>query len=353
VLKQNADDLGASGFDSRFGWGRVNAYRSVSAAAGTTAPAPPPAPPPPTSTTFTPIRVNAGGGAYTDAQGRAWKADTGYSGGTKWSTTLPVAKTATPALYQTLRYGAFSYQFTVPDGSYTVNLKFAEASQTAAGLRQFNVAINGATVLRNFDIVAATGGKLIAIDKSFPVSVTGGRIAIQFSNGAAKWPLVNAIEIVQGTSSGTTAAAPIRVNTGGGAYTDPGGGAWSIDKYFSGGSRWSTSSWISGTTAQELYRTVRYGSSFAYQIAVPNGNYRVTLRFAEVSQTAAGQRVFHVAINGAPVLANFDILAQAGGRLKALDKSFAVSVSGGSVRIQFSSGPANSPMVNAIEIEPQ
>lgn len=35
-LTANADDLGAPGWDSTYGWGRVNAYRAVSAALGTT-----------------------------------------------------------------------------------------------------------------------------------------------------------------------------------------------------------------------------------------------------------------------------------------------------------------------------
>jgi len=35
ILEQNADDLGAAGWDPSFGWGRVNAARAVSAAGGT------------------------------------------------------------------------------------------------------------------------------------------------------------------------------------------------------------------------------------------------------------------------------------------------------------------------------
>ena len=34
VLKQSADDLGTAGWDSSYGWGRVNAYRAVSLASG-------------------------------------------------------------------------------------------------------------------------------------------------------------------------------------------------------------------------------------------------------------------------------------------------------------------------------
>jgi subtilisin family serine protease len=34
ILKQNADDLGVSGWDSNYGWGRINAARAVNAASG-------------------------------------------------------------------------------------------------------------------------------------------------------------------------------------------------------------------------------------------------------------------------------------------------------------------------------
>jgi thermitase len=38
ILKQNADDLGTPGWDSSYGWGRINAARAVNAASGGGAP---------------------------------------------------------------------------------------------------------------------------------------------------------------------------------------------------------------------------------------------------------------------------------------------------------------------------
>ncbi|HXB97722.1 MAG TPA: glycosyl hydrolase family 18 protein, partial [bacterium] len=133
----------------------------------------------PTSTptvTPTPVvsstwRVNAGGPSYTDSQGKLWAADENYSGGTAAAASTNPVSGALPgaadqALYQTQRYGtSFSYTFNVPAGSYQVTLKFAETYFTAAGSRVFNVAVNGATVLTNFDVFAAAGGENIAIDK--------------------------------------------------------------------------------------------------------------------------------------------------------------------------------------------
>jgi uncharacterized protein YkwD len=311
----------------------------------------PTAPPP---TTFSPIRVNSGGPAYTDASGTVWGADSGYSPSYTWATSASVANTTSPALYQTCRWGAgFNYQFAVPNGSYTVKLKFADPSASAPGQRLFGVALNGSAVLTNFDIFAAAGGAMIAIDKAFPVTVGNGQINVQFSVGSANYPMVNGIEIVQGTSSngggGTTTSSDIRVNSGGAAMTDPSGNAWSGDSSYSGGTTLSSWQVVANTSTPALYQTSRYGN-FSYQFAVPNGNYNVTLKFAEISAIGAGQRQFNVLINGATVLSNFDIYTQAGGALRAVDEVFPVSVTGGQITIQFTSGAAYLPTVNAISV---
>ena len=124
-----------------------------------------------------------------------WSADTGFTGGTPASTTATIAGTPDPALYQTERYNVFTYNFTVPNGSHTVTLKFAEIYYTAPGQRIFSVALNGATVLSNFDIVASAGGANIAYDRAFPVTVTNGTVTLQFILGSADLPKISAIQI--------------------------------------------------------------------------------------------------------------------------------------------------------------
>jgi Malectin domain/Legume lectin domain/Chitobiase/beta-hexosaminidase C-terminal domain len=149
------------------------------------------------STTTTPaaIRVHSGGGAYTDSLGQIWSADTGFTGGISASTTKTIKNTPDPTLYQTERYSSFSYQFAVPNGAHNVTLKFAEIYWTTTGQRIFNVSINGTQVLTNFDIVAAAGAPLTAIDETFPVTVSNGTITIQFIPGSANYPKVSAIQI--------------------------------------------------------------------------------------------------------------------------------------------------------------
>jgi hypothetical protein len=296
------------------------------------------------------FRVNAGGGSYTDSSGNLWSADSNFSGGIISTTNANIANTSDPSLYQSCRWGNFTYQFTVPNGSYTVMLKFAEIDFASVGDRMFNVSINGSPVLTNFDIVAQAGGPLSAVDKSFPVTVTNGQITVQFTTGAANQPLVSAVEIIAPTTV-QTASGGFRIDAGGGAYTDSTGNAWSADSDFTGGNTASTSASIGNTADAPLYQSCRWGNA-AYQLAVPNGSYTVTLKFAEINFASVGNRLFNVNINGTPVLTNFDIVAQAGGPLRAVDKSFPVTVTNGQITIQFVTGAANQPLISAIQILP-
>jgi hypothetical protein len=75
------------------------------------------------------------------------------------------------------------------------------------------------------------------------------------------------------------------------------------------------------------------------------------LKFAEIYFTQAGQRQFDIVINGKTVLSNLDIIARAGAANTALDLSFSVNVTGGTVTIEFDPGAANNPQVNAIQIQ--
>ena len=147
---------------------------------------------------FTPVRINSGGPAYTDSLAQLWTADAHFTGGSTYSVTNTITNTADPTLYKTSRYGAsFSYAISAPAGTYSVTLKFAEPVWSAKGKRVFNVAINGTTVLSKFDIFAAAGAEFKAVDETFPVTMTSsGTITIKFTTGSAGNPLVNAIQVV-------------------------------------------------------------------------------------------------------------------------------------------------------------
>jgi len=141
-------------------------------------------------------RINCGAtSSYTDPAGNVWSADEDFVGGSSVSSTNAISGTTTPVVYQTARQALPTYTFPLPDGTYTVVLKFAEIQYGATGKRLFNVSINGAQVLTNFDIAAAAGAANTAVDLSFPATTSGGAITIQFSSGAAGVPLINGIAI--------------------------------------------------------------------------------------------------------------------------------------------------------------
>lgn len=299
------------------------------------------------------IQINSGGGAT-----GTWVADTDVSGGATSSTTAAintsnVASPAPQAVYQTERFGTFTY--TIPNltanSSYTVNLHFAEIYWNAAGKRLFNVTINGSPVLTNFDVFAAAGGENIAIVKSFPATASAtGQITIQFTNGSADQAKVSGIELIPG-SSGTGTDAEFFVNSGG-----PATGTWAADEDFTGGTESSTASSINTANVtnpapQAVYQSERYGS-FTYTIpGISSGTHTVRLHFAEFYWTAAGQRVFNVSINGTPVLTNFDIIAAAGAKDTAVVEQFtATPNTSGQIVIQFAPGSADNPKVSGIEI---
>ncbi|PWU18170.1 MAG: hypothetical protein C5B50_09695 [Verrucomicrobia bacterium] len=130
------------------------------------------------------LAVNSGGGAIGQ-----FVADTDFSGGTQASPSSAIIDSsavtapAPQSVYQSERYGNFTYTFTgLTSGlAYKVRLHFAEIYWSSPGQREFNVFINGAEVLTNFDIVAVTGAENRATVREFSVTPTAGQIAIQYS----------------------------------------------------------------------------------------------------------------------------------------------------------------------------
>ena len=53
---------------------------------------------------FTPIRINAGAGAFTDAEGNSWAGDSGYNTGALSSYYGAIGNTPDAVLFQSLRW---------------------------------------------------------------------------------------------------------------------------------------------------------------------------------------------------------------------------------------------------------
>jgi RHS repeat-associated protein len=299
---------------------------------------------------FAPVRVNAGGGLFTDASGRRWDADAGFGGGATDATTAAIANTVDDALYQNYRYstGTIGYAHGVPNGTYSVTLKFSEPTVTAAGQRLFDVGIEGALVLDDFDVFAAAGARNTAVDRTFQATVADGTLDVAFTTGVRSG-IVSAIEV---TRVGEPASpASVRLNVGStAAHLDEAGQLWVADAYSSGGTTASTTAAIANTAEDAMYRRTRTGT-FSYAIPVTNGPHVVTLKFSENTVTAAGQRKFDVAVEGTTVLDDFDVFAAAGGKNVALDRSFTTTVTDSTLDLAFTT-VVNGATVSAIEVEP-
>ena len=171
-------------------------------------------------------RMNCGGDSYTDIYGQQWMQDTkAYS--RSWAerflqtdspkllspytasqrvTHDPIRGTQDWELFQTFRFGRheLAYDFPLPDGTYRVELYFTEpwhgtggSEQTdCEGLRIFDVAINGNTVIDDLDIWALSGHDG-AYCKVVEAEVKGGKLTVHFPEVKAGQALISAIAIAR------------------------------------------------------------------------------------------------------------------------------------------------------------
>ena len=114
------------------------------------------------------------------ADGQRFGSDRYFVGGVGRSENLPDTASSDATLYDSYREGDFFYRVPLPNGDYRVHLKFTEPTESAVGMRIFDVEANGAMQLKNFDIFKAAGGKLRGVDRTFDVEVNDGFLILAF-----------------------------------------------------------------------------------------------------------------------------------------------------------------------------
>jgi Malectin domain len=149
-----------------------------------------------------------GGGFAADSYftGGAAASNPGLSGNPNWpgGVTHPIPS----SVWDNYRFLESTYTVPglVPGLNYQVRLYFLDWYWTRVGNRVFDVKINGATVLSNFDIIKAAvdlggDGSRLGIERTFTVTAnTAGTITIEFIRGTADQPLINAIVLVPATA---------------------------------------------------------------------------------------------------------------------------------------------------------
>ena len=171
-------------------------------------------------------RINCGGSEYKDENGNTWLADKGFAA--SWTKDFPevpinfasqrrsfspIKNTKDWKLFQTFRYGKdkLTYEFPLPDGEYLVELYFTEpwlgigGGINAKGMRLFDVAINGKTVINDLDIWSETGTNT-ALKKTVKAKISAGKMIISFPESKSGQAVISAIAIAS-TKTGIKPAA--------------------------------------------------------------------------------------------------------------------------------------------------
>jgi hypothetical protein len=188
------------------------------------------------------VAIDAGGGPA-----GSYRADAYYSGGTTSATAsaVDVGGVDSPApqqVYQSARQGDFTYTIGALSAgkAYDVRLDFAELSASGVGQRLFNVSINGAKALDDFDVFAQAGGMNKALARNFIVQADAhGTIQIGFASvlGGAE---VNGIQV--SPAADLAKNSPVFASTIESAAFSP---QAAVDANSS--TRWSSGQWMQST----------------------------------------------------------------------------------------------------------
>ncbi len=152
------------------------------------------------------LRINAGSLAGVQIGERHFGSDTFLIGGKPMVLNLvgfggrsmaPLRKVdaASPELFDYWRMGsAFAYDIPLPDGEWQVTLHLFEPSKTPSPDQAATVTANGKRVIEGINTAKAAGASLKELTRTFPVTVTGGRLKLEFASVSGDLSLA-AIEI--------------------------------------------------------------------------------------------------------------------------------------------------------------
>ena len=279
-----------------------------------------------------------------------------------------VANPIPAELWHTAVYTESSYALTglTPGAGYELRLYFMDWYFVRAGQRVFDVNVNGAPVLEDFDIIGtaiergADGRTAFGVERDLPVVAdASGTVTVEFLRGAVNQPQINAIALVPQFAGG------VSMDVGG-----AGGSGFVADRFGTGGivdskpadapSLPDFRATVANPIPAELWHTAVYTeSSYALTGLTPGAGYELRLYFMDWYFVRAGQRVFDVNVNGAPVLEDFDIIGTAiergadGRTAFGVERDLpVVADASGTVTVDFLRGAVNQPQINAIALVP-
>jgi beta-galactosidase len=244
------------------------------------------------------------------------------------------------------------------------------SSSTAIALNWTAVTPPANCVLSSYSVYGST---MSGFTPSASTLLASGLTSTAYSNTSltAATTYYYVVEAVDGVgasvastqTSATTLSAAfsndiIAIHSGGLAVSNSTGGDASFvaDEYFTGGGSSNSNtlvntSGVANAAPEAVYQSERNGT-FNYTVPglAPGAQYSVLLHFAETYFTAAGARVFNVAINGTTVLSSFDIYAKVGGNTALVEQFNATANNSGQIVITYTNGGHDQPKSSGIEI---
>jgi hypothetical protein len=155
-----------------------------------------------------PMRVLARQTPYYSNDSHWWSPDNYFEGGQLAAYATPVKGTDDPELYETERWGNFSYAIPVTPGRYSVSLLFAarhgdwDESSSSSGENRapvahiFNVFCNGNVLLKNFDLAKEAGHTDVVVRKFTGLEPNAqGKLLLNFVP-VEGYATVNGIEVL-------------------------------------------------------------------------------------------------------------------------------------------------------------
>jgi hypothetical protein len=124
--------------------------------------------------------VNAGGNSFLGSNGISYGNDRNFSGGSVFRTETAISSTSDDALFQTERYGNFSYNIPLTNGTYEITFRTAEIYHKSSGKRIFNILAEKTSLVSSFDIFSAAGSSFTAYNITKTVQVSDGVLNIDF-----------------------------------------------------------------------------------------------------------------------------------------------------------------------------
>ncbi|MFO0976769.1 MAG: protein kinase [Planctomycetaceae bacterium] len=154
-----------------------------------------------------PLRINCGGERYVAANGDVWMADAFYNSGLEYFGTLgdaalfshPIRNTTDEVLYQSERYFDRNrtdltpgYHIPLPDGKYSVSLRFAEIYQE---VRSFDVMVENIKHVEDYDPSRTEADWATADHRDHEIVIEDGQLDMSFVQRNGTDPKISCFQI--------------------------------------------------------------------------------------------------------------------------------------------------------------